>query len=350
MSTAIPLTRSQQLETIREDITTTMMKNKGVMTAPPGGVFNILADYRWTLSKHKDRKDVPYIWLKEFNANESAVQKQLQYYSQVIPGKFTAAIGTASSTEPLDIYQEIYSHSDRDGCYQYVFPYFNKTNLELTTPNWSPIEPAGAAIQGAAEKLVGGIGGETAAKVAGGISGVIEGISEAGKIAAMAQYPVVGALDRPRIFSQHQERTITVSFPLFNTVDSTEWKLNQRFVHTLMNQNLMYKTNYITGVPPVFYDVFIPGQYYCWASCVTNLNVENLGNMRVIDSTIVPDAYQVTIQFTEMVLPSKNQFDARFTGEASSGKVNVSLTGTSTEAIVGGVKGLLNMIPGQQPQ
>jgi hypothetical protein len=147
----------------------------------------------------------------------------------------------------------------------------------------------------------------------------------------MAQYPIVGALDRPRIFSAHGERTITISFPLFNTVAPTDWKDNQKFIHTLMNQNLMYKTSFVTGVPPVFYDVFIPGQYYCWASCVTNLQVENLGNQRIIDGTIVPDAYQITITLTEMVLPSKNQFDARFTGDASSGKINVSLTGAVNE-------------------
>lgn len=341
MSTAYSVNQNGRKERknqrTREDATATFAKSKGESITAVGGVINVLKDYRWTLSKHKDREDVPYIWLKEFNSNESQVQKQLQYYSQLLPSRFGAAAGTASLAEPLDIYREIYPHSDTENCYQYILPYFNKTNLDLSTPNWSPIEPAGAALQSAATQFAGWAGGkvfgEAAEKVAGGISSTLDAITTAGTIAAQAQYPVVGALDRPRIFSQHSERTITVSFPLFNTVDPNEWKANQKLVHTLMNQNLMYKTNYVTGVPPVFYDVFIPGQYYCWASCVTNLNVENLGNMRVIDSTIVPDAYQVTVSFTEMVLPSKNQFDARFTGEASFGKVNVSVTGASTEAL-----------------
>lgn len=313
------------------------MKNKGVMTAPAGGVFNIASDYRWTLSKHQNRKDVPYIWLQEFNANESQIQKQISFYTQLIPSGVNAAAGIVSSEDPLDIYKEIFPHTDTDNCYQYILPYFNDTNLELSTPTWPDINDAGEVISQGISNTFGGIAGmfgADATKFAAGTKAALAGIGNAALLAATAQYPVVGELDRPRVFQKHSERTITVSFPLFNTVDSTEWEKNQNFVHTLMNQNLMYKTNYITGVPPVFYSVFIPGQYYCWASCVTNLNVKNLGNMRMMGentTSIVPDAYEITISFSEMVQPSKNQFDARYTGESSSGKVNVSLLGTVTQ-------------------
>ena len=102
-----------------------------------------------------------------------------------------------------------------------------------------------------------------------------------------------------------------------------------------MNQNTMYKTSFVTGVPPVFYDIFIPGQYYCWASCVTNLNVGNLGNTRLINNYIVPDAYQVEITLTEMVLPSKNQFNARFSGGGAAGKVKTS---TVVQALEEGIR------------
>lgn len=348
-STTVPITkgpkntRSRQVGIIREDISTTFAKQRGESVTAVGGVFNVLENFRWTLSKHQNRKDVPYIWLKEFNANETTIQKQLNYYTQLLPDKALAAAGVASSNEPLDIYKEIFPHTDRDNCYQYVLPYFAKNNLELTTPNWTRIEPAGDILASGASSAVGGIAslfGADRKAVAEGTKAVLDSANSLANLGAAAQYPIVGALDRPRIFSEHGERSITISFPLFNTVDPNEWKANQKFVHTLMNQNLMYKTSYVTGIPPVFYDVFIPGQYYCWASCVTNLNVENLGNTRIIDSTIVPDAYQVTITLAEMVQPSKNQFDARFTGEASSGKVNVSLQGVTNEAVINTVEAL----------
>ena len=328
------------LRRIRKDITAVFDKTEAVADQT---VFNILEDYCWTLSKHKGRKDIPYIWLKEFNSNETVIQKQINYYTQLLPEKLGALAGIASSEEPLDIYKEIFPHTDTEDCHQYIFPYFAKMNLELTTPNWNPIEPAGDIVSSALSKVGGKIvsgkgGAEASAKSAAGIKAGMDFLNTTANLGAMAQYPIVGALDRPRIFTQHGERNITISFPLFNTVEAIDWKKNQKFIHKLMNQNLMYKTSYVTGVPPVFYDVFIPGQYYCWASCVTNLQVENLGNMRLMDSVIVPDAYQVTLTLSEMVLPSKNQFDARFTGDASAGKVNVSLQGAVTKGAVGIVK------------
>ena len=149
------------------------------------------------------------------------------------------------------------------------------------------------------------------------ISSVFEGTATAANIAAAAQYPVVGAFDRPRIFTSHSERTITISFPLFNTVEEGDWVKNRELIYLLMEQNLYNKRDYTTGLPPVFYDVYIPGQYYCFASCITQINVENLGNTRLLyNEFIVPDAYQVTLTLSEMTMPSKNQFAAIFNGEA----------------------------------
>ena len=291
-----------------------------------GRAFNVVNDFRWTLSKNKNRKDVPYIWLREFNSNESVIKKQFNYYTQLLPEKAEALVGQAGADDPLKIYNEIFPHSDIDFCNQYVLPYFSKTNSEISTPNWTQIEPAGDIVASGASKLAGMIGGE---KWGEGVKAVLEGLNSAANIGIAAQYPIVGALDRPRIFGQHNERTISVSFPLFNTVGPEDWKSNIDFIHTLMNQNTMYKTSFVTGVPPVFYDILIPGQYYCWASCVTNLNISNLGNTRVIDNYIVPDAYQVDMTLTEMVLPSKNQFNARFSGGGAAGKVNTSTSSSA---------------------
>jgi hypothetical protein len=337
---AAPLKLNQ---TIREDARDTFERLNGNSTTLVGGLINILKNYRWTLSRHRDREDVPYIWLREFNSNETYIQKQLGYYSQLgflaVTERAKAAAGVASLKEPLDIYKEIFPHSDRENCHDYILPYFSKTNVELGTPTWSQIDPVGEVLQESAEQVVSSgvkfLAGKEAGKTAGNVMGSINQgmnlLTGLAKVVAMAQYPLVGAHDRPRIFGTHSERTITVSFPLFNTVEKDEWKANQKFIHTLMNQNLMYKTSYVTGVPPVFYDVFIPGQYYCWASCVTNIQVENLGNTRMLEASIVPDAYQVSVTFSEMVVPSKNQFDARFTGDTSFGKVNVTAVGVTTE-------------------
>ena len=301
-------TRSGQMKSIRED---TLEYWYGGNTSD----FDVVGKYRWTLSEGRSRDDIPHAHLSEYNANETMIQKQLNYYTQLVPDKAFAAAGVAGLANSLDVYKEIFPHTDRDNCCTYRVPYFNKTNMELTTQAWQEITPAGEALAAEASKL---------GKFAEGVAAGLNILNKMANIATAAQYPVVGVLDRPKIFAAHSERTITISFPLFNTVNTQDWKANQRLITKLMSQNMLYKTSYVTGVPPVFYEVLIPGQYYCWASCVTNINIENLGNKRVIDSSIVPDAYQVTITLTEMVMPSKNQFDARYNG---TGKVNVSLQG-----------------------
>ena len=130
-------------------------------------------------------------------------------------------------------------------------------------------------------------------------------------------------MDRPRIFTAHSERAVTIEFPLYNTADSADWIKNRDFYYRFASQNLFAKRDFITGLPPAFYRVYVPGQYFSFASCVTNINITNLGNIRTFDdSYIIPDAFQVSITLSEMLMPSLNQFQALVTGDAQN-KVNV---------------------------
>ena len=119
------------------------------------------------------------------------------------------------------------------------------------------------------------------------------------------------------MFTSHGERSITIQFPLYNTIslpDTKEpaWRKNFEFLRSFMERNLFAKRNFITGFPPRFYDVLVKNQYYSVASSVTNVTVENLGNTRVLDGHVVPDAYQVSITLVEMAMPSVNQFQHAF--------------------------------------
>jgi hypothetical protein len=105
---------------------------------------------------------------------------------------------------------------------------------------------------------------------------------------------------------------------LYNTLDSEDWKLNRQLCELLVNQNLYNKRDFITGIPPVFYEVLVIGQHFSWASCVTNITVYNRGNIRLLydkDRDLkcnVPDVYEINMTLTDLVVPSKNQFQAVF--------------------------------------
>jgi hypothetical protein len=113
-----------------------------------------------------------------------------------------------------------------------------------------------------------------------------------------------------------------------------------------MSQNLFNKRNFITGLPPCWYKVTIPGIYYSVASCVTNIAVENLGNTRMLQAQgfgtnfIVPDAYQVRITLQEMAMPSKNQFEYAKTGagvvQSSTEFSGAEVQNSTQAAVLGG--------------
>ena len=287
------------------------------------GTINVVKDYDWTPSPRKNRDDIPYVRLIEYKCNETSIKKQLDLYSKLTPQTFFNAIGKGGETrEVLDVYQEIFA-KDEPTDFSYWFPYFNKTGFELGTPEWQQLDPIGESLK----QLGGGVSGLLGMFGSTGkaLAGTVENMTKTGEFAAAAaqtslawQYPSVGVFDRPRIFAGHSGRQITISFPLYTTLNDWAWAKNRDLIYLLMSQNLFNKRDYITGVPPVFYDVFIPGQYYCYAAAMTNINVENLGNVRMMDgeSYIIPDAYQVTLTLSEMTMPSKNQFEAVVNGAA----------------------------------
>lgn len=275
-----------------------------------GTGIDVVSDFPWTLSPKEARSEVPYIRLIEFKCNESQINRQVAFYASLGAGIAEGVTGGKSGV--LDVYKQVFSHEDPTN-FSYKLPYFNESNFELSTPNWNKIDGAGEQVKDLISGGVGLLGG----KEAGDLARQGMNLVQAGATALMQQqYPVVGILDRPRIFASHDERQITISFPLYNTFNEGDWSTNYAFLYQLMSQNLFNKRDYITGVAPVFYSVHIPGQYYCWASAMTNISVKNLGNIRMIGQSVVPDAYQVTLTLSEMIMPSKNQFEAVATGEA----------------------------------
>ena len=264
------------------------------------GEINIINGYRWTLSQNFNKEEVPKVILIEYEVDESTIQTQIEFYSNAVKNAIV------NKQDPLAPYENLFPRKET-GNY-YVFPYFSEVNFEVTTPVWGTLDTLpqmGKALQG----FAGFLGGEKAAEAVGNI---ISGATAATGAALGALYPQVGIMDRPRLWQNHDFRTIEIKFPLFNTFHSTDWKKNRELCWTLVNSNLFQKRNFITGVPPVYYEVKIPGQHYSYASCVTNLKIYNRGNMRMFKDTsgdcIVPDAFEVVMTLTDMVMPSRNLF------------------------------------------
>ena len=280
---------------------------------------NVVKEYPWTLSNVKDRNDIPEIVLKEYSIDESSIKRQLLFYASGVAGAFKDLVNNGvSESFGISVYDEIFPKS-KGAEAVYTFPYFTKNQFELNTPSWQKFDDIGQSASQLSSGLQSLVGGTktTAGKLIEGISKGVETATAVGNFALQTQYPVTGIADRPRMFTSHGERSITIQFPLYNTIslpDTKEpaWRKNFEFLRSFMERNLFAKRNFITGFPPRFYDVLVKNQYYSVASSVTNVTVENLGNTRVLDGHVVPDAYQVSITLVEMAMPSVNQFQHAF--------------------------------------
>ncbi len=231
-------------------------KNKD---AYESGQINVVKNYPWTPSAI-DSSTIPYVRLIEYFTNESMVAKALGDFLGLTEDAAKAAgnavLGTKGEAtgRTLAPYGKIFIKDDPTD-FSYWLPYFNKTSFELNTPSWQKIDGVGEAI-----KKGSGIFGDAVKQFT---SAVVD-VAQAGASAALAwQYAGVGIFDRPRLFAGHSERQINISFPLYNTIKANDWIKNRDLIYLLMSQNHYNKRDMITGVPPVFYDVYIPGQYYC---------------------------------------------------------------------------------------
>ena len=110
--------------------------------------------------------------------------------------------------------------------------------------------------------------------------------------------------------------TVTTSFTLYNTTKENAWIDNYRFLYLFYFRNLCYRTGVFTYKSPLMYDITIPGVKRLPFCCVSSINVRPVGNIRVlksneiIDGTTfivnVPEAWEVTIQFSSLIGTSAN--------------------------------------------
>lgn len=317
--------------------------------APSNGSIqsvDVVRDYPWTLSQRsKDQmSEVPFIRLKEYRCIDSSIKKQLGFYYQLSKDTGANSLpGTASDGRDVsvDVYTDIWPKDNPTG-FTYIFPYFNTNGFDLQTEPWSNIGPIGDAMKGLASGVAKIKNTKKAKEMADKFGDSLDILAGATDASMNFGYPSVGITDRPKMFMAHSDRTITINFPLYNTIGSEDWRNNRDLIYLLMSQNLFNKRDLTTGVPPVFYDVYIPGQYYSYASAITNFKADYLGNQRLLyNGFIVPDAYDITITLTELVKPSKNQFEAIQTGAAEN-YVNTSVgTGLQT------ARGLSDLVSGR---
>jgi hypothetical protein len=353
------------------------MKNLAPKLISNNSVVDVVNNFPWTFTPLNSLaiQETPYIRLREFYLLDSFINQAFKAYGKKITswGDFLTAVGSGLIVDFSSdrLYEGLYDHNDETG-FQYILPYFTKNYLQtsnswISKPFYNEIVKlqqdvigfTGAASQatgsafGTALSLLGfamtmtpagwavRVGaalipvGQFVNLFAPSIAGMATKGAQAGlymkrleeQIERSLTSPIGSlgdtdrAIDKPHIWNNTVPRSFNISFPLYNTLtqpNQTKWDeqitKNWEFCYLLTYQNLYNKRNLFTGIPPVFYEIDIPGIHYTKAGYISNLQISNVGNIRTLNLTIdgstktvnVPDAYLINFTITDFFMPSKN--------------------------------------------
>jgi hypothetical protein len=267
---------------------------------------DVVNSYPWTLSEKADRSETPSIILTEFRLLQSALVNSARYFvtgaaQQVPTGESEGGTGNAF-LENMRGYAGLFDFKNPTG-FWYNFPYFSEVSNEVSS-TWATLDIL-EKVKSAASTL--------------GIREAVETIGNVAMFGYESDYPRVGVMDRPKLWEQSTPRNITIKFPLFNTLKYEDIKRNWDLCYLLLYQNMYNKRDFITAIPPVFYTVYAPGQFFSIAMYVSDLKVYNRGNIRRLGTTQlglggtggsfyrnIPDVYEIEMTLTDMVMPSQN--------------------------------------------
>ena len=185
--------------------------------------------------------------------------------------------------------------------FQYAFPHFD--SMPDITNTW-------------------GTGGS------GGLESVINSgmdvVEEIAKTAFIAQPGVY--IQKPKYYEfDDAGKSITINFPLFNTVDRgtlKSYQLNYELLWLLAFQNKPYKTSFARTAPPKIYSINVPGICAFPYSYISNMTVDFKGTVRYKNVSLphlkdgvasvksvrvpIPDAYTVSLTFNSLLTDYAN--------------------------------------------
>ena len=123
-------------------------------------------------------------------------------------------------------------------------------------------------------------------------------------------------IEKPKYYEYSDGgKTVTITFPLLNTVKKTDkiaYQQNYELLWILAFQNRPYRTSFSRVSPPKLYTLTIPGQQFMPYCYISEMKVEFQGTRRNLPVALgitpgttatvsVPDAYIVTLTFTSLI-------------------------------------------------
>lgn len=272
--------------------------NSVPMLKPKGsGLIDIVNDFHWKNSGSAD--EVPAIYATELELDYGTWAQNLARLATL--GK---DLGTGKK---IDAYLQMYATTKTGFWYNFPWLISNGENIRNVSSQWGKAESI-------SDYLAGKNSGDGALSKIGSIAGGIIG----------AISPGVG-FEEIQEYKQTSSQSLTLEFPLYNTVSLEKAFDNYSFVTMFTFQNLKSRTSLMTYIPPKLYtlDSLGLGGIYWPVSYVSNLKIDSIGTTRSIrdfsgyssQSILIPEAYKVSITFNELLPQSSNIFAGTMGGQ-----------------------------------
>jgi len=277
-----------------------------------GGYVDVLKTLPWKNSS-ENTKEVPAVILEEYELSFGIWTNNLLRLLTIA----NTANQARENNKATDPYSSLYFGNPTG--FKYILPYLIKpgTSIRGSIDNkWDQVNNPTTEMLGAIP-IVGGM-----AKAG------FETVQKAGSFVGNFVTPGYG--DEPVYkYSGTAPRSISFSFPLYNTLDVDSTIGNFSFVSLFGIQNLKVRTSFLSYIPPKLYkvDSYGLGGLAIPAAYVSKFDVQSIGTTRNIDlgetglgnianltgqqqsgnyGTLIPEAYKVSITLTELVPESAN--------------------------------------------
>ena len=315
---------------------------------PTTGLINVLTDFPWKISG--DTEEVPSIFVTEYEITwgqtVTNIQRAMALYDQFQSGKH-------------DPYAAMYT-GDPTG-FTYVFPQLikNNDNLRSVSQTWN--DKGDTMMDNVTQGVM---------KVADGIAGVLPSalgsIPMVGNLAQGTYNAVLGqnvasnilprmGAEEVKLYSNTAPATLTINFPLYNTIDTASAYKNYSLVTLLTFQNLKTRTSFMSYIPPKIYRIenTYKGGIFIPVSFISKLDIKSIGTTRVLKEygdILIPEGYNISITFQELISQSTNIFEGTMGGD----KIQVVSSALSLETnlkdVVSSVTNLAEKVFVKSPQ
>jgi hypothetical protein len=299
--------------------------NSALKAVPNGsGRINVVDNFRWKNAGSAD--EVPSVTLIEY-------ELEFGVWVQALARLANTAIDFFSGG--LDPYTILYNGNATG--FEYNLPLLIKDGdkIRSISNSWGKTEFD-------LNKILGG-SGEKASSTLGNIAGKAMGLA----VGVLGDF----GTEDVQMFTGTSPETITITFPLYNTVSISDAYNNYLLVSLLTFQNLKTRNTFLTYIPPKIYKVKTQnclGGIDWPAAYVENLEIISIGTTRELSeykgntTILTPEAYKISITLKQLVATSSNTF----AGAIGSKSVNVigSIKNVASKLATDGIKNAANAL------